>query len=673
MIKVSPIVKDNKKLIKMISDEIATHVFDFIFKDALEIVSTSYQDEFENALKSENIALILKEIKKGNISIDKSGNVKIKQKSVRISKALKELGSTWNIKKKIFKIDTKKYPDINQAQAVKNDQVKKNLERLDEYLITKEQDIQTKPMFVLPDEKVDVLIKDVIENVKIAIPERGQSFAIIKRVDSEVIKQFKDEYLKTTSLPINNMKQRAIERLRKKLLPLVMEEGYTQADLSQVIQSEFGMTKRRADFLARQETKLIKSKIIKDRAVNTGHTRYIWQTAGDQRVRDTHRALNGKIFDFNNPPIIDELGNRGNPGEDYNCYSYDTEVYTERGFALIKDVMQGEKVLTLNPETKDLEWATCINKFKKYEENILEFRNKSFLLKCSKDHTFFTYKYIEHTKGNYTIEPRFIHGFNNLGIKSNRFYCSSCWVGDDIKFINIGNQEIPIKDFCLLMGYYLSEGSVDNRDDRNAIKISQTKYLDEMYENLSFFNPRKGKEAIYIFNTDLKNYLKQFGYSYQKHVSNVIKQLPSEYIRIFLDAFCLGDGSPKKIIYSKRFDKNLTKYNSYYTSSKRLANDLVELIIKCGMSATLGIMKCKDKVVNFRNGTYKINYDVYIVRENVKKHRLLTSMNIREIPYNDYVYDIEVNKNHTLLIKTGNFIHWNSNCRCIARIVLTES
>lgn len=319
MIKVSPIVKDNKKLIKMISDEIATHVFDFIFKDALEIVSTSYQDEFENASKSSNIALILKEIKKGNISIDKYGNIKIKQKSVKISKALKELGSTWNNKKKIFKIDTKKYPDIIQAQAVKNDQVKRNLERLDEYLISKEQDIQTKPMFVLPDEKVDVLIKDVIKNVKIAIPERGQSFAIIKRVDSEVIKQFKDEYLKTTALPINNMEQRAVERLRKKLLPLVVEEGYTQDDLAQVIETEFGMTQRHAEFLARQETKIIKSKIIRDRAVNLGHTRYIWQTAGDQRVRDTHRVLNGKIFDFNNPPIIDELGNRGNPGQDYRC------------------------------------------------------------------------------------------------------------------------------------------------------------------------------------------------------------------------------------------------------------------------------------------------------------------------------------------------------------------
>ena len=319
MLKVSKIVKDNKKLIKMISDEIATHVFDFIFKDALEIVTTSYQDEFKNASKSSNIALILKEIKRGNVSIDKSGNVKIKQKSVKISKALKELGGTWGIKKKIFKIDSKQYPDIIQAQAVKSDQVKRNLERLDEYLIAKEQDIQSKPMFVLPDEKVDVLIKDVIENVKVAIPERAQSFAIIKRVDSEVIKQFKDEYLQTTALPINNMKQRAIDRLRKKLLPLVMEEGYTHHNLSEYIQKEFGETKRHADFVARQETKLIKSKIIKDRATNTGHTKYIWQTAGDIRVRDTHRILNGKVFDFSNPPIIDELGNRGNPGEDYQC------------------------------------------------------------------------------------------------------------------------------------------------------------------------------------------------------------------------------------------------------------------------------------------------------------------------------------------------------------------
>lgn len=319
MIKVSKIVKDNKKLIKMISDEITSHIYDFIFKDALEIVSTSYQEEFKNASKSSNIALILKEIKRGNVSIDKSGNVKIKQKSVKISKALKELGSKWDLKKKIFKIDTKKYPDIIQAQAVKSDQVKRNLKRLDEYLISKEQDIQTKPMFILPDEKVDVLIKDVIENVNISIPERAKSFGIIKRVDSEVIKQFKDEYLKTTALPISNMKQRSIDRLRKKLLPLVMEEGYTQADLAKVIETEFGMTQRHAEFVARQETKIIKSKIIKDRALNTGHTKYVWQTAGDQRVRDTHRILNGKVFDFNNPPIIDELGNRGNPGDDYSC------------------------------------------------------------------------------------------------------------------------------------------------------------------------------------------------------------------------------------------------------------------------------------------------------------------------------------------------------------------
>ena len=105
--------------------------------------------------------------------------------------------------------------------------------------------------------------------------------------------------------------------------------GKTDDDLSEVIQNEFGMTKRHADFLARQETKLIKSKIIKDRAINTGHTRYVWQTAGDQRVRDTHRVLNGKIFDFNYPINDESYRNVFGIGFDsggHNTYNYDRGV-----------------------------------------------------------------------------------------------------------------------------------------------------------------------------------------------------------------------------------------------------------------------------------------------------------------------------------------------------------
>lgn len=42
-------------------------------------------------------------------------------------------------------------------------------------------------------------------------------------------------------------------------------------------------------------------------------THYIWRTRGDERVRSSHAANNGKIFAWDTPP------DTGHPGEDYGC------------------------------------------------------------------------------------------------------------------------------------------------------------------------------------------------------------------------------------------------------------------------------------------------------------------------------------------------------------------
>jgi SPP1 gp7 family putative phage head morphogenesis protein len=42
-------------------------------------------------------------------------------------------------------------------------------------------------------------------------------------------------------------------------------------------------------------------------------THYIWRTRGDNKVRASHTANNGKLFAWDNPPPT------GHPGEDYNC------------------------------------------------------------------------------------------------------------------------------------------------------------------------------------------------------------------------------------------------------------------------------------------------------------------------------------------------------------------
>ena len=53
--------------------------------------------------------------------------------------------------------------------------------------------------------------------------------------------------------------------------------------------------------------------ILKDDMNNNPEDYYIWHTKGDDKVRSSHAARDGKIFNYNVPP------EGGTPGEDYNC------------------------------------------------------------------------------------------------------------------------------------------------------------------------------------------------------------------------------------------------------------------------------------------------------------------------------------------------------------------
>lgn len=52
---------------------------------------------------------------------------------------------------------------------------------------------------------------------------------------------------------------------------------------------------------------------LKAAAQERSTTHYIWRTRGDNKVRATHAANNGRIFSWDDPPVT------GHPGEDYGC------------------------------------------------------------------------------------------------------------------------------------------------------------------------------------------------------------------------------------------------------------------------------------------------------------------------------------------------------------------
>lgn len=130
--------------------------------------------------------------------------------------------------------------------------------------------------------------------------------------------------------------RRTIERWRKENVDLIVRLQGSQLDrvseilrkgrnlrveeLREKMEASFGIEKRHADLLARDQTLKLNAKITREQHTKAGVTKYRWNTSLDERVRKRHRELHDQVFAYDDPPIIDpRTGERGHPGDDYQC------------------------------------------------------------------------------------------------------------------------------------------------------------------------------------------------------------------------------------------------------------------------------------------------------------------------------------------------------------------
>ncbi len=77
--------------------------------------------------------------------------------------------------------------------------------------------------------------------------------------------------------------------------------------------------------------------------------------------------------------------------------------------------------------------------------------------------------------------------------------------------------------------------------------------------------------------------------SCNKKIPNYVKTWPAEYLRVLLDALIAGDGRKPRITQAGVW------HTTYRTISKQLADDVQEIAIKCGLSASISISSYNGK------------------------------------------------------------------------------
>lgn len=103
-----------------------------------------------------------------------------------------------------------------------------------------------------------------------------------------------------------------------------LEDSVRADEIAREIRRSGEVTESRAKLIARTEVARSASTLTQARAEHIGSTQYVWRTSGDSDVRPGHKAMNGKVCEWANPPAVNENGRvmHHHAGAIWNCRCY---------------------------------------------------------------------------------------------------------------------------------------------------------------------------------------------------------------------------------------------------------------------------------------------------------------------------------------------------------------
>jgi len=357
-------------------------------------------------------------------------------------------------------------------------------------------------------------------------------------------------------------------------------------------------------------------------------------------------------------------GNIGPSTWEMGCYDRQTEVLTDNGWKPFENINFDDKICTLNPATNVIEYnkSFAVVSFD-HHKKLISIQNNTLDIVVTPDHNMYVssqwdakrnrnnFKFVK--ARNLEYQSLIKRTGNWLGTEEEYFILPSVKIGhrsgNQVLFQETGEKKIIMDNWLAFMGIWLSDGSVSY----GKVSISQksqekSDLIRELLLSLPFKFSIRWNE-FYAYNKQLSTYLEKFGKAPEKYVPKFIKNLSLRQIEIFLKWFTLGDGTLMK-----------NGYRIFYTSSKKLADDIQELLLKTGKIGTIKIRKrfgkrwIKDHFAN----SSRLQYEVI---ERVKKlNSWICKKDINVIDYNDKVYCACV-KNHIMYVRRNGKPYWCGN------------
>lgn len=115
---------------------------------------------------------------------------------------------------------------------------------------------------------------------------------------------------------IRSLPERTLNEIES-LVMRALQAGTRHEDIAQTIEERFDVAEERAALIARDQLQKLVAEVDRERQEAAGVSKFVWRAANDERVRDSHAAVDGQTFLWEDPPTID--GEVAIPGSPINC------------------------------------------------------------------------------------------------------------------------------------------------------------------------------------------------------------------------------------------------------------------------------------------------------------------------------------------------------------------
>lgn len=304
-----------------VEDQLKSIFYEIVFAPVMEVLRKANPQvkKLPQEIRNAGWSALIAAIRSGQVQYQEgefSG-----QFNVAISKDLRSLGASLDGKMKVYKLPVEQVPAAIRAEAAAYQETARAAHKAVNEVLDK---VQQRLDDLIKNNPIDA--EETVRRMEKGFERSADILKIQPKLSKDATARLSQDYTKNISLYISDFSKQSIQNLREAVENNALE-GYRFDRLTEMIRHRYGVMANKAKFLARQETSLFMAKYRKQRFGDAGVQRYKWSTAHDERVRHSHKVLNGRIFSYDDPPITDPTtGARNNPGEDFNCRCVDIPI-----------------------------------------------------------------------------------------------------------------------------------------------------------------------------------------------------------------------------------------------------------------------------------------------------------------------------------------------------------